>query len=183
MDTQSRNYLDSMVQMRSETASSEQFSDEASNEAPNVQVLQGLASGAEQTLRTLTHGGEELSRALETRLDDLQESFMAQLHSQLAAGRLNLEDRLHLSLSPEGRLVVEGSENDADKLCELISRKPALQQRFQELSRLAMLSHGVEVVRQAHNALTDVNIDAADNPLFSRYHICLKGSLSHFYVR
>ena len=100
----------------------------------------------------------------------------------LDAGKLELEERLHLYLSPEGRLVVEGSDNDAEKVCELISRKPALQRRFQELARLALLSHGVEVACQAHTALREPEQEA-DNPLFSRYHMCLKGPLSHFYVR
>lgn len=176
--TNSQNHLGSMLHVQAETAlaggDSESFGDSG--------ALTGFDEAASRALRNLTVSGNHLAQALEARLDALQESFMALLNGQLAEARLTFEDRLHLYLSPEGRLVVEGSDADAEKLCEVISRKPILERRFQELARMALLSHGVEVARQAHNALQEPE-KLVENPLFSRYHMCLKGTLSHFYVR
>ena len=179
MNTDSQNHLTSMVHMQSGVSASVAAAVESDSGDVAPLSLGGRASHA---LQSLSRDGRELSQALEAHLDSLQESFMALLHGQLDAGKLELEERLHFYLSPEGRLVVEGSDNDAEKVCELISRKPALQRRFQELARLALLSHGVEVACQAHTALRESEQEA-DNPLFSRYHMCLKGPLSHFYVR
>lgn len=176
--TNSQNHLGSMLHVQAETALAggdcESFGDSG--------ALAGFDEAASRALRNLTVSGNHLAQALEARLDALQESFMALLNGQLAEARLTFEDRLHLYLSPEGRLVVEGSDADAEKLCEIISRKPILERRFQELARMALLSHGVEVARQAHNALQEPE-KLVENPVFSRYHMCLKGTLSHFYVR
>lgn len=179
MNSNSQNHLASMVHMQSGASAAVTAAVESDSGTEASTLLAGRASRA---LQNLARDGNELSQALEERLDSLQESFMALLHGQMEAGKLDLEERLHLYLSPEGRLVVEGSDSDTEKVCEIISRKPALQRRFQELARLALLSHGVEVACQAHTALQEPEQEA-ENPLFSRYHMCLKGPLSHFYVR
>lgn len=178
MNTDSQNQLASMVHMQTGDPALQGIVD------PDLETaaLSKLADDASRMLRMLARNGEDLSQALEARLDCLQESFMEILNAQLAAGTLKREARLHLYLSPEGRLVVEGEDGDAEKLCELISGNPALQRRFQELARLALLSRGVEVARQAQDALESPE-SSLENPLFGRYHMCLKGPLSHFYVR
>ena len=43
------------------------------------------------------------------------------------------------------------------------------------------LSHGVELATQIQNDMLDHMEDAA--PLPEHYHMCLKGPLSHFYIR
>ncbi|MGE9985456.1 hypothetical protein [Desulfovibrio sp. SGI.169] len=179
MNTYSQNHLASMIHMQSGSSSVVATTVESDSGADASAPLAGRASRA---LQNLARDGNELSQALEERLDSLQESFMALLQGQMEGDKLNLEERLHLYLSPEGRLVVEGSDNDTEKVCEIISRKPALQRRFQEMAHLALLSHGVEVACQAHSALQNSEYEA-ENPLFSRYHMCLKGPLSHFYIR
>lgn len=179
MNSNNQNHLASMVHIQSGASAAVTAAVE-SDSGTEASAL--LADRASRALQNLTRDGNELSQALEERLDRLQESFMALLHGQMEAGKLDLKECLHLYLSPEGRLVVEGSDNDTEKVCEIISRRPALQRRFQELARLALLSRGVEVACQAHTALQEPEQDAK-NPLFSRYHMCLKGPLSHFYVR
>ena len=106
---------------------------------------------------------------------------MGMLNTQLEERHLRPEDRLHLYLSPEGSLVVEGTDNDAALLCDIIARKPDLQKSFKEMAQVAMLSHGVELATQIQNDMLDHMEDAA--PLLEHYHMCLKGPLSHFYIR
>lgn len=181
VNTSSQNHLASMVHMQSGSSPvvAAAVEPDSATDADASALLAGRASRA---LQNLVRDGNELSQALEKHLDSLQESFMALLQGQMEDDNLSLEDRLHLYLSPEGRLVVEGNDSDTEKVCEIISRKPVLQRRFQELARLALLSHGVEVACQAHAALQKQE-QQVENPLFSRYHMCLKGPLSHFYIR
>ncbi|WP_304680062.1 hypothetical protein [uncultured Desulfovibrio sp.] len=179
VNTNSQNHLASMVHMQSGSSVTIAAAVE-SDSGTDASIL--LPDRASRALQNLARDGNELSQALEERLDSLQESFMALLQRQMNGDKLHLEERLHLYLSPEGCLVVEGSDTDTEKVCAIISRKPALQRRFQELARLALLSHGVEVACQAHTALQKSEQETG-NTLFSRYHMCLKGALSHFYVR
>lgn len=178
MNSDSQNQIASMVRMQTGAPALRGLV--VADSEPDA--LSELAEEATHMLRLLSRNGQDLAQALEARLDCLQESFMQILRKHLDAGKLTLEARLHLFLSPEGRLVVEGEDGDAEKLCELISGEPALQRRFQELARLALLARGVDVARQAQNALESPQ-NSPENPLFGRYHMCLKGSLSHFYVR
>lgn len=135
-----------------------------------------------QILRELERSGDSLVEALEARLEIMQEAFMAQIHGQVEKQHLKLEDRLLLYLSPTGQLVVEGNDEDADNLCHIISQQPHLQRHFQQMAQLALLSHGLTVAAQAHQALA-AGDEMKEEPLFSRYHMCLKGPLSHFYIR
>ena len=119
---------------------------------------------------------------LEMRLDAMQEAFMALLSQKMAAAKLSFTERLHIFVGEEGRLVIEGSDHDTDKLGELVSACPEIQRHFDEMAALAMLLHGLDVVFRAYDSLlqTGGNPDAG---LLGRYHMCLKGALSHFYVR
>ena len=60
------------------------------------------------------------------------------LNTQLQERHLRPEDRLHLYLSPEGTLLVEGNDNDANLLCDIIARKPDLQKSFKQMAQVAM---------------------------------------------
>jgi len=176
---ENNNCISAMLHMQSgasETAAVERRS------LPSGQPLSGLDETSSRTLHCLAKNGESLVLALEERLDSLQETFMDILNSQLEARHLRPEDRLHLYLSAEGTLMVEGNDNDAALLCDIITRRPDLQKSFKEMARVAMLSHGVELAAQMHNDIADQADDAA-NPMLGHYHMCLKGPLSHFYIR
>ena len=135
-----------------------------------------------QILRELERSGDSLVEALEARLEVMQEAFMAQIHSQVEKRGLKLDDRLLLYLSPAGQLIVEGNNEDAGSLCHIISQQPHLQRHFQQMAQVALLSHGLTVASQAQQALA-AGDEMIEEPLFSRYHMCLKGPLSHFYIR
>lgn len=119
---------------------------------------------------------------LEMRLNSMQETFMALLSQKMTTANLSFTERLHIFIGEGGRLIIEGSDNDTDKLGELLSTCPEIQLHFYEMAALAMLVHGLDIVCRAHASLlqTGGNPDAG---LLGRYHMCLKGSLSHFYVR
>ena len=178
MTNENNNYISAMLHMQSGV--SEAAAPIRHNTATG-QPLSDLDETSARTLHSLAKDGVGLVSALEARLDSLQEAFMDMLSTQLQERHLRPEDRLHLYLSPEGTLVVEGSDNDASLLCDIITRKPDLQKRFKQMAQVAMLSHGVEMATQIHNDILDQAEDV--NPLLEHYHMCIKGPLSHFYVR
>jgi hypothetical protein len=124
--------------------------------------------------------GRALSLALGDLLETRQEALMKFLREELSAVDASLNGRMHLHLSAEDQLVVEGEENDTEILCKILSDNPLFKQRFQELSHLALLTAGLETTCKAYDALHgDTDVDAA---LFSHYHIYFKGTLSHFFI-
>lgn len=144
--------------------------------------LAALDEATLQILRELERSGDSLVEALEARLEIMQETFMAQIRSQVEKVGLKLESRLLLYLSPAGKLVVEGNDADAEGLCGIIAQQPGLQRLFQQMAQAALLSHGLAMASQAQQALAARN-EPLEDALFSRYHMCLKGPLSHFYIR
>ena len=162
-------------------------SDKVSSNGQRFEILRdsplaGLVEPTIQILHDLERSGVSLVEALEARLEVMQEAFMAQIHNKVERQHLKLEDRLLLYLSPAGQLVVEGNEADADNLCHIISQQPQLQRHFQQMAQVALLSHGLTVAAQAQQALASGD-EIMEEPLYSRYHMCLKGPLSHFYIR
>ena len=140
-----------------------------------------LCDDTEHRLQDFMAGSAELVPALEAQLDSLQETFVSLMEWHFEKERFCPGNRLHLFLSAEGKLVVEGDEEDTEQVCAIFSRSPRLLRRFRELARLAVLAHDIDVARTAAAMCTDS--DADDEPLLGRYHMCLKGALSHFYVR
>ena len=140
-----------------------------------------ISSRGKAVLRSLEDDGQILLNDLEEQIESSQENFIALLRNDLKRNAVKLEDRLHLYLSADGQLVVEGNDNDAERVHAIIAQKPFLQCRFRELARLALLSHGIDVACQAHKALKTPPDDKG--VMFSRFHAYLKGQLSHFCVR
>ena len=178
MTTDNNNCISAMLHMQSGAT---EATSQARHYPTTGKALSGLDETSVRALNCLAKDGEGLVTALEARLDELQEAFMDMLNTQLEERHLRPEDRLHLYLSPEGTLLVEGNDNDADLLCDIIARKPDLQKSFKQMAQVAMLSHGVELAAQMHNDIMDQIEDG--NPLLGHYHMCLKGPLSHFYIR
>ena len=179
MNTESRNHLAEMVHLRNGAtplAASTRSAD------PDTLPSSSLDDATARRLRDFMLEGAELFPVLEEQLDALQETFVSLLERQFEKEKFTPANRLHIFLSPEGKLVVEGADDDADKVCAIFSRQPLLHQRFRELARLALLVLGIAVARRAHAAM-DAGTGSDEEPLLARYHMCLKGALSHFYVR
>jgi hypothetical protein len=147
----------------------------------NTNALSNLSRHCLSLVENIACHCRTLSLALDDLLETSQENLMKFLNEELAAAGASLTGRMHLHLSAEGQLVVESEDNDAEILCKIISANPLFKQRFQELSRLALLTAGLETSCKAYDALHD-EAAAVDAALFSRYHLCFKGGLSHFFI-
>ncbi|WP_297045877.1 hypothetical protein [uncultured Desulfovibrio sp.] len=178
MNTESRNHLAEMIHMRNGATPLA-----APARLPDMEALPpSLDDATEHRLQEFMAESAELVPALEAQLDSLQETFVSLMERHFEKERFRPGNRLHLFLSAEGKLVVEGDEEDTEQACAIFSRSPRLLRRFRDLARLAMLAHGIDVARMAHTAIC-TGSDADGEPFPGRYHMCLKGALSHFYVR
>lgn len=178
MNTQSRNHLTEMIQLRKETASLmlSSCSSPLNNPHPS-----SLSDATPRRVKEFLDEGAQLIPELEEHLDCLQEVFVSLMEHQFAQENFKPSNRLHIYLSAEGKIVVEGSDDEAEKVCAIFSREPQLLQRFKDLARLALLTHGLSVAQCANSDIEE-NADAEVASLIERYHMCLKGKLSHFYV-
>ena len=185
MNTESRNHLTEMLHLRNGATPL------AAAPLTTDGAIRPPASPDDTTARRLQEfmlEGAELLPLLEEQLDALQETFVSLMERQFEKEKFTPGNRLHIFFSAEGKLVVEGEDDDADKVCAIFSRHPLLQRRFRELARLALLTHGLAVARTAHAAMeagdeSRDDVAAEGAPLLGRFHMCLKGALSHFYVR
>ncbi len=169
----SHNHIDVMLRVQSGLSSPPQelLPLQEAEEEKLLPALQGLSLD-----------GKSFVRILEGRLDSMQEIFLDMLNAQLAEHCLRPEGRLQLFLSPAGDLTVEGNAHDSALLQEIIAQNPLLQRQFQEMAQVALLSHGMDMAVQASSCLLDQQ-EQTENPQLGRFHLCLKGSLSHFYLR
>ena len=157
MTPESQNQINSMLHVQSGNVSSNQHPCEYEGSP-----LADLDETTLQILRELERSGDSLVEALEARLEIMQEAFMAQIRSQVEQVGLKLESRLLLYLSAAGKLVVEGSDADAEGLCRIIAQQPSLQRLFQQMAQAALLSHGLAVASQAQQALAAQGEDVVE---------------------
>lgn len=137
-----------------------------------------LTAAGSRALEQLEQHGRGLVDHLEALLDARQERFITHLRQHL--GEMVIDSKLHFSLNAGGQLIIEGEDGSTDDLCQIVAEIPSLQEDFQEMAKLALLSYGLDIACQAQAELEQ---EGAQNSLFTRFHMCLKGPFSHFYVR
>ncbi len=139
-------------------------------------------SDVQQLMWFLQNMGSTVLDSLYAQLESMQEHFIGELCREVEARGIKLQQRLHLTLSENGELLIEGEEQESEAVQAILAEQPRLQRSFQEMARIALLAHGLGMACQAEDAIEKGNL--GDNPaLFSHFHAYLKGALSHFYVR
>lgn len=177
MTTSSQNQVRNMLHLRHPAAASPEDGDAFAAPPP-------LDPAARRALDSLSRIYPLVLPALEARLDALQEDFLARLTLLMQARGLAPEGRLRLSVAGGNAVLVEGEEDEAAGLYALFAEHQDLSVHFHEMARLAVLAHGMEVTAQACAAAEENATALADSAaLLGRYQMCLKGSLSHFYLR
>ncbi|MCR5813482.1 MAG: hypothetical protein K6G15_03170 [Desulfovibrio sp.] len=176
MNTSTQNHLDEMVNMKMPDGVEETLSMEAMNESEDIFAGKNFSS-----LDGLAMEGRQILETLESRIENLQERFIRLLTTEMQRAGIQLENRLHLSLSDQGDLIVEGEDNDTDKVQEILSHSDLLQKKFRELAYISFLSYGIDMVCQAREAMEDQ--ESEQSSIFSHFHAYIKGTLSHFYIK
>lgn len=173
MTTDSHNHIDAMLHVQPDTPHS------VPQEMPPLQKEEEKLL---PTLQDLSFEGKNFVQILEDRLDSMQKIFMDMLNSQLKEYCLQPEELLQLSLSSTGTLQVDGNAHDAAILHKILAQQPSLQQQFQEMAQIALLSHGMDITVQACNSLFNTQ-EEQETPPLEKFHMCVKGTLSHCYIR
>lgn len=127
-----------------------------------------------------THG-EDISEIIEKKMEFLQENFVQILHDQLEKGRISLDMRLVLTLSPQGYLIIEGEGDFADAVQEILSLNPVLSILFAQIRARAVMLQGLEHL-QSGLGVSLAPQGGEEEPILPQYKMCLKGTLSHFYL-
>ncbi len=179
MTTDSQNQIQTMLHLRHLPAVA------AADDGAPLPAPPPLDPAARRALDSLSRIYPLVLPAVEARLEALQDDFIAQLSRKMQGRGLAPQGRLRLSPAAGNTVLVEGEEDEAAGLRALFEACPYLGDLFHEMARLAVLAHGMEVTSQAYTGEGN-NLAAvvADNTaLLGRYQMCLKGSLSHFYLR
>lgn len=126
-------------------------------------------------LNSLSSCGTEVETMLEEQLEAMQDAFLQKLESTLRLGGVILNDKLTITLTENQTLVFQSNE-DSDELLAALGGCEELQTMFITLHKLALMSQGLHYMSQAYSpALPPSNLP--------QYKMCLKGALSHFYLR
>lgn len=138
------------------------------------QTQQAFLACLDQMLESAT----PLLPDVEEGLDLLKERFLTDLRSCLDAAKFSPEQRIVVGLDPIGRLcLVDPAEHPA--LERIFAERQDLEDALREIAVQAALLRGIQDIGAARQARPG---EQADLSLPGRYHVCLKGGLSHFYV-
>ena len=130
-------------------------------------------------LDALSTYGDSAERMLEEQLETLQDAFLHKLDSTLVKGGVTLSDKLTISLADNQTLIFQCHEDNERLLAALDSSlegSEELQDMFVALHRLAIMVQGMNFVNRSRSPRP---LDAG----MPQYKMCLKGALSHFYLK
>lgn len=135
-----------------------------------------LSPALDALLNSLSSCGTEAESLLEEQLEALQDAFLHKLESTLRQGGVILNDKLTITLTENQTLVFQSHEDNSDELLAALGGCEELQTMFVTLHKLALMSQGLHFMNHAYSpALPPANLP--------QYRMCLKGALSHFYLR
>ncbi len=176
--TNTTNAIDTMLHLHSASSTASLDTPLSSLENIHQHMPVTPANDEEQALNIVEHClrsfGSDALQELESHMERLQEEFLAHLHTRLQERNIHLDEKLVLSLSNENTLVLQCQEHE-EALLVALGEDEALRERLQELRSRALLAHGLQYVVSAR--------DARPTADFAQYKVCVKGMLSHFYLR
>lgn len=134
-----------------------------------------ISPALDALLDSLSTCGTDAENILEEQLETLQEAFLQKLESTLHKGGVTLTEKLTITLTENQTLVFQSHE-DNEELLAALGGCEELQTMFVSLHKLALMSLGLQYMNQAHGPA----VLSAHVP---QYKMCLKGALSHFYLK
>lgn len=108
--------------------------------------------------------------------DSLQEAILLELYELFQKEDIDLDERLVIILSGDGRLEAR-DHCQQGRINELLAKKPELGTKMQTMAALALIQRGVTDLEQAR-----LLFEAESRPQQEIFQACLRGSLSHFHL-
>lgn len=119
---------------------------------------------------------------LEKTMENLQDILVVGVRDTLAACGVSADERIVIRLSPEGQLCVEGEGGVAQSVQNSLDANPLLNSIFCQIQARAMILQALDNVKVG----LDVCLELGGQELLSQtvvYKMCIKGTLSHFYMQ
>lgn len=138
-----------------------------------AQVVSKADTSLDVLLQTVSRHGTQAAQQAERQLETLQDCFLTLLHRQLKKTGIVLTEKLTISLGNNQQLLLE-SGDDNEALLKALAADNDLRDMFRRLRSLAITAQGIHFLNTAH---------AADGAPTAEYRMCMKGALTHFYLR
>ncbi len=127
-------------------------------------------------IENMVRDSERALALIERSVESTQERFLEDLRPRLSGIGINLDERMVLSLTENGELLMEGAFSGVDDMEKIADVSRDFSDRFRCLAAMAAIMNKLEL---ACEALRRVSGEDAPAPI---YKACLKGRLSHFYM-
>ena len=131
-------------------------------------------------LQYVEEHGRRVSQELAANIDQLQELFLGAAHQAFQLAGVTVDSRMTISLNQQGKLHIETSCPEQERIEELLSASKALPALLKLISVQSAILDGITNLRLIAGAQ-----DKGESEKLSRlqqlYRVCLKGQLSHFY--
>lgn len=146
------------------------------------QALERSCPEGLKSIQDLLHQLKPFLPEIEERLDNLKEAFLIFLRTRMQQNEVSPDFRLILELDASGQLrVLDRSHPQLEKVEKILSESPALETALREIARQALLLSGVQDLESSFgkggNEWSRNELDFQ----IPTYHVCLSGTLSHFY--
>lgn len=126
--------------------------------------------------------GQNVCEALERTMENLQDLLVQSVQDTLASCEISPNERLVLRLSAQGDLMLEGEGPVVKMVQNSLDASPLLTSLFRQIQARAMILQALDDIK----AGLEVCFDQHAGDLYSRapvYKMCIKGTLSHFYLQ
>lgn len=170
----SSNDIDSMLHMNANASTLQGYPKLSTYHQRNAASVQ--AANADPLCALMQHvavNGEDVVKIAEDTLEALQEEFILYVQKKLEDNKINLQDKLNISLSHNNTLVIECAD-DNEKILSALGEDEHVHAMFMQLQRYAYIINGVHLLQAG---------ESNGNNTPQRYNMCLKGPLSHFYLK
>ncbi len=118
--------------------------------------------------------GQDAVQELEEYVEALQEEFLAHVHTLLEENSIHMDEKLMLSLSADNMLLLQCQEQE-EALLAALGGDTFLRERLQNLRSAAFLARGLQYMLAAKAEKVPAHM--------AEYNVCVKGKLSHFYLK
>lgn len=126
--------------------------------------------------------GQNIRDVLEKTMENLQDILVTAIQDILAACEVSPDIRVVLRLSLQGQLSMEGEGPIPAMVQNSLDANPLLTSLFNQIQARAMILRALDDVK----AGLDVCLELQEDESYERapvYKLCIKGTLSHFYIQ
>ncbi|MDL2306404.1 hypothetical protein LJC48_00030 [Desulfovibrio sp. OttesenSCG-928-C06] len=180
-DTSNTQYVEN-IQPRRENAQDTSTAS-ALSQLTDQASLSALAPRLQNILKAIDHPDDNVMQALSSNISSLQDAFVDEIYTSLAAQGIDLSEKITLQLNAENQLTLAQEHADKEKIEAALAGKPELSEAFSEIASQSELLRDVSNIGKVIGERTGLqSYQSASNAASNNsYKISMKGEMSHFY--